>query len=130
MTKPKEYRFRINTGWRMNTDRAKVMSGVQDYYDRQFTSMCVNILHCTLKPLSVALEDKSESEVQLAVNEAKRKLDVYFEEALTMAAFQASSNGTAPQPSQVNVGSSDLQASEESVYSQQVDNLFDEEEDD
>lgn len=130
MSKPKEYRFRINTAWRMNTDRAKVMSGVQDYYDRQFTPMCVNILHCTLKPLSVALEEKSPSEVQQAVNEAKRKLDVYFEEALTMVAFQETSEEQAPQPSQVNVDSSDLPATEKSVYSQQVENLFDEEEDD
>ncbi|MGR3279480.1 hypothetical protein ACSYAD_30910 [Acaryochloris marina NIES-2412] len=129
MAKPKQYRFRINTGWGMDTDRAVVMSGVQAYYDKQFTRMCVNILHCALKPLSVALQGKSHSEVLLAVNKAKSKLDVYFEEALTMVALQTSSNGAVPQPSQMNMDSSDLPASEKSVYSQQVENIFEDDDD-
>lgn len=124
MTKPKQYRFRINTGWGIDTDRAVVMSGVQDYYDKQFTRMCVNILHCALKPLSVALRGKSHSEVLLAVNKAKSKLDVYFEEALTMVALRTSGEGTASQPSQAEVDASDLPATKKSVYSQQVENLF------
>lgn len=126
MTKPKQYRFRINTGWGMDTDRAVVMSGVQGYYDKQFTRMCVNILHCALKPLSVALQGKSHSEVLLAVNKAKSKLDVYFEEALTMVALRTSGNGTAPQASQATSNTSGLSATEKSVYSQQVENLFEE----
>lgn len=124
MTKPKQYRFRINTGWGMDTDRAVVLSGVQAYYERHFTRMCVNVLHCALKPLNVALQGKSRSEVLLAISEAKSKLDIYFDEALSMVTIQASES--AAQSSQATVDSSDRSTTEKSVYSQQVENLFEE----
>lgn len=132
MAKPKQFRFRINTGWQANTDRAVVISGGQAYYERQFTSVCVNILYCVLKPLTVARQGKSRSEVLLAITEAKSKLDIYFDEAMTMVTIQSlpsSAEGPAPQPSQAEVDTSDLPASEKSVYSQQVENIFEDDDD-
>lgn len=130
MAKSNDFRFRINTAWRRDTERAVIFSDVQAYFGTQFTDKCLNVLHLDLKPLSLALRGKSRSEVLLAITEAKAKSDIYYDLALSIVTIGSSDDEPVHSAPEVPANSAVQVPTEKTVYSQQVENLFDEEEDD
>lgn len=127
MAKSNDFRFRINTAWRRDTERAIIFSDTQSYFGTQFTDKCLNVLHLDLKPLSLALRGKSRSEVLLAITEAKAKSDIYYDLALSIVTVHSSKGEQVHSVPEVPVESAVQVSAEKTVYSQQVENLFDEE---
>jgi hypothetical protein len=68
--------------------------------------------------------------VLVAINEAKDKLETYFDLALSMATIRQPDAESALQPAETHVNGFVPTKTEKSVNSRQVENIFDEEDDD
>ncbi|MGR3277284.1 hypothetical protein ACSYAD_19475 [Acaryochloris marina NIES-2412] len=85
MPKRNTFRFAVNTEWSLKTDRAQVFSQVEAYYGKKdFKLKSFNLLHTLLKPLSVALSGGSRAEVLRQIAEARDKMEILFDLAITL----------------------------------------------
>lgn len=116
MANQENYYFELDAEWEENSDIAVVMSRAQTHYGADFTEKCVNVLYFVLKPISLALRGQSQSEVLLAIAEARDKVDILFDLSLSMAQSHPSDGPSALQ----------LAQPEESVDSKPVENIFEE----
>lgn len=109
----------------MKTDRAQVFSRVYDHYGkRDFQDRCFNTLYAAFKPLSMALEGGSQSEVQREIRATRDKLEMLLELAndLALPSPEVTAEPAAlPQPPSVDSSEEAEQRLEENltVYSQQ-----------
>lgn len=85
MPKRNTFRFAVNTEWSLKTDRAQVFSQVEAYYGKKdFKLKSFNLLHTLLKPLSVSLSGGSRAEVLRQIAEARDKMEILFDLAITL----------------------------------------------
>lgn len=126
MTNNKEFRLELDTEWPMDIDIAVVMSRAEAHYGAFFPLKCVNTLYFILRPLGLALLGKSSSEVSLAIAESKDNVETLFDHALSMVADPSSDEGLTPHDTEAHMNGAEPAQTEESVNSQPVENLFEE----
>ncbi|NJM67624.1 MAG: hypothetical protein HC851_19115 [Acaryochloris sp. RU_4_1] len=82
MRNPNHYRFRLDTVWGKDKEIATVIKTAKAHYQRSFGGKCVTILYAVFKPIAVALQTNSATEVRKAIEVSRDQLETFYNLAL------------------------------------------------
>ena len=88
MRKPSQYRFRMDTVWDKDQEITTIIEAAKAHYRRSFSEKCVTILYAVFKPLAVALQTRSVTEVRKAIELSRDKVETFYDLALILVSSE------------------------------------------